>query len=79
MARRKITVNGQEWLFSVGKKYVVAKNPATKEGRKITVSAITGWSWDAIERSMHNGGTWGVRPHHVSKWLSGPEMVSGRI
>ena len=69
MARRKIVVNGVEWLFSVGKHLVVAKNPETNENRKITVSDITGWSWEAIERSIRKGGTWGVRPHHVAKWL----------
>jgi hypothetical protein len=75
MARRKIVVDGAEWLFSVGKQYVVAKNPVTNEGRKITVSEITGWTWTEIERSLWKGGTWAVRPHHVAKWLRGAKAA----
>lgn len=73
MGKRKIVVNGEEWLFSIGKVHVVAQNTVTNERRKTDVSAITGWDWHSIEKSIHKGGGWAVRPRHVAKWLSTPE------
>lgn len=69
---RKIVVGNANWEYRVGDTYVVAKNPTTNKGARITISELTGVSWDEIQRAKRKGSNWGgVTPAHIAKWLGG--------
>ena len=65
---RRINVDGIEWRYHVGKSHVVANRVDGKSKRVISFAALTGLSWDDIERGIHK--RWfSIPPEAIANWL----------
>ncbi len=69
-SKRKIIIKEKEWTWQLGKHECIAKCESLNRTEKIDLSTLTGWSWEAIEKSSYKGGGWCVTPKHVAEWLN---------
>lgn len=69
MAYRKIVVQGKQYLFKVGRKYVSIRTRA-KGGttHNPTLKDITGFSWSVIKELQQNKGL-SITPAHIAEWI----------
>lgn len=68
MKWRKIVVKEVEWIFHVGKMFVVARND--KSVKVGMVSEVKKMSIDTIERGRHKKTSDGmITPAHVANWI----------
>ena len=72
---RTITVGTRVWKYRIGHLYCVAKAQDTGEGRRINLSALTGLSWNSIERMIWKSRNFHVTPKHVATWLATRETT----
>jgi hypothetical protein len=69
MSYRKMTVDGENWEFKIGRSNVHMRAPDGK-GHVVNFSQLTGRSWDTLERGQHKRTTDGmVKPGHVRGWI----------
>lgn len=61
--------DGSEWKFKIGTAYVILKSPEGKR-RNVSISQLTGRSWDTIERGKHKKTSDGmVTPRHIREYI----------
>jgi hypothetical protein len=67
---RKLHLKTGIWEYSMGKSFVVIKEPNKNKRYNIPLNIILGKTWDYIERAMYKGyGDWGIKPHHVRYYI----------
>ena len=66
---RLMTVAQHRWQVHIGSHQVVARSMERTEVRKIDLSTLSGWSWEAIERSRRKGSGFAVTPSMIADWL----------
>lgn len=65
---RKLHINNQTWLYSVGDSFVTIKSPTDKR-YNVWITNITGEDWGFIERARRKKYWKGVRPQQIKNYI----------
>jgi nitrate/TMAO reductase-like tetraheme cytochrome c subunit len=51
---RKLHINGQEWSYLVGKRFITIRNTRTGKKVSVEITTLTGHSWEHIRNAREN-------------------------
>lgn len=70
---RNITVNGQLWRYKIGKSFLVARQPETKQKLLISLPRLLGYDQYSYEKDVHKGSYYvQVTPKLVADYIKEP-------